>query len=56
MISGRDVTTFDAISGAPLAGAMDVCPDALSVRALPECMLIASLISGGALSGFLSAC
>ena len=55
MISGRDVTTFDAISGAPLAGAMDVCPDALSVRAPPECMLIASLISG-ALRGFLNAC
>ena len=37
-ISGRDVNTFDAISGAPLAGAMDVCPAALSVRALPDCI------------------
>jgi len=42
-ISGRDVNTFDAISGAPLAGAMDVCP----ALPLSRCVrfLIASLMA-----------
>ena len=50
------MNTFDAICGAPLAGAMDVCPAALSVRALPNCMLMASLISCAPLAGAMDVC